>query len=540
MAAALFGPSMPHASACSCASYDVRERLAEVDGAFVGALVARHDPPLGGVMSSAEQIRYTFAVERGVKGDIPSDTIDVWASSSGASCGLETPVGERAGLLLERDGDRWTSNLCSQADPDVLIRAGQPLPAPDGRAPPAVLVGTSYGPGRMLALDGSGRVITFGSPGPGTTTDIAFCAGRPLLAEAYVAPGEESAYQPGIALRTTPDLAVAWERPLGPTGQGYIAVADVACRPAGDSADVLAVTTQEIYSDSGARRVAARILAFGRDGAARTLWEGDATGGTFSPDARTAWLTAGPDGRDLVKVDLADPANTVVTTVTKVPAGLGPLALSPTGRHLAGATTHQSWTGTGSPPPTTAVLIDVTGAPKITETELGPYGRYSAALWAGPDRIVFSPAWDGGSPVRIFDTALTEVGSWPGWAASHATVVGDNLVGLNGPKVVTAPLATGPITRWSDLESGVPGTITAYPDGAPIGAPATEPSTTTTTSSPSPAEETGEQAIAHLPGDKDRGLAGRPLLAGGAGAALLAAALAGFLRRRRLPKLPPL
>ncbi len=183
-------------------TYDVRERLPEADGAFVGALVARHDPPLGGMVSSADQIRYTFRVERGVKGDIPAETIDVWSAANGASCGLETPVGERAGLLLERDGDRWTSNLCSQADPDVLIRAAQPLPPPDGRAPPAVLVGTTHGPGRMLSLDGSGRVIAYG-PGPGTATDFAFCRDAPLLAEAYNAPSEASYSNPGVAIRST-------------------------------------------------------------------------------------------------------------------------------------------------------------------------------------------------------------------------------------------------------------------------------------------------------------------------------------------------
>ena len=153
---------------------------------------------------------------------------------------------------------------------------------------------------------------------------------------------------------------------------------------------------------------------------------------------------------------------------------------------------------------------------------------------------MFAPTWNG-EPVRVFDPALAEVASWPGWGASQATIVGGRLVGLAGPKVMTAPVATGPATDWADLESGIPGTITAFPGGAPIG-PAAHPPTTTTTASTTaapPSEAPGEQAVASLPGGDNDATGGRPLLAGGAGAALLAATAAGFARRRRLPKLPP-
>ncbi len=313
-------------------------------------------------------------------------------------------------------------------------------------------------------------------------------------------------------------------------------MADVACRADNGTGEVVALTVQEVYSDRGTHH-AGRILVVGPDSQPRPLWEGEATGGTFSPDGRTAWLTAGRDGRSLVQIDLGDPAHTVVQPLTELPAGMGPLALSSGGRHLAGATSHRSWTGAGTPPPTTAVVVDLAASPpKVAETELGPYGRYNAALWAGPDRIVFAPSWND-QPVQVFDTALTDMGSWPGWAASHATLVGGHLVGLNGPKVITAPVATGPTTPWADLESGVPGTITAFPNGTPIGESAP---TTTTTAPPAPAPQQGEQAVASLPDENGGGTGGRPLLAGGTGAALLGAAAASLIRRRRTLKLPPL
>jgi hypothetical protein len=147
-------------------------------------------------------------------------------------------------------------------------------------------------------------------------------------------------------------------------------------------------------------------------------------------------------------------------------------------------------------------------------------------------------------------------------------VVGDTLVGLDGPKVVTAPVASGPPTNWADLESGVPGAIAAFPDGAAIGR-AGRPTTTTTapgkpaggsaTPTSSPAATTTsaaeESATTTTPPTKPdsvasgdvmavpaptsgNGTSGRPLLAGGAGAGLLAAGLAGLIRRRRAATMP--
>jgi hypothetical protein len=146
-------------------------------------------------------------------------------------------------------------------------------------------------------------------------------------------------------------------------------------------------------------------------------------------------------------------------------------------------------------------------------------------------------------------------------------MVGDTLVGLDGPKVATAPVASGPPTRWADLESGVPGAIAAFPAGAAIGsagrtrttttsAPAKtagQPATSTSASAPTTTSATGDTAAPGLPptapdgtatGDvvalptSNSGTSGRPLLAGGAAAGLLAAGLAGLIRRRRALKLP--
>ena len=137
-AAALVVPPLPQAAACSCAPVNVGEQLPEADGAFVGRLLSRDDPePVDGVLSSATVVRYRYQVERAVKGDIGPGPVDVWSAWSGVSCGPETPVGERVGLLLRRVDGRWASSLCEQADPDALEQAApapsSPTPAePDG------------------------------------------------------------------------------------------------------------------------------------------------------------------------------------------------------------------------------------------------------------------------------------------------------------------------------------------------------------------------------------------------------------------------
>lgn len=568
-AAVLVAPSLPHAKACSCAPSDVRERLPEsAAGAFVGTLVSRDDPqPAGGGLSSATLVRYRYHVERAVKGAIPSGgAIDVWSSWSGASCGLETAAGQRAGLLLRQEDGRWLSSLCEQADPDVLIRAGQPLPPPRGRAPPAVLVGTTHGPGRMVSLDGLGRVVAYGG-GDGIATDIAICPGGDRLAEAYTPPSGPSSDGPGVAVRTSDGLDVVWERLVGADGgPGDTSVADVACLGR-DGGTVLALAVRHVYSETPARH-RALVLAFGRQGEPDVLWQGEATTGTFSPDGRAAYLNGGADGRDLLLVELANPAGPATRTLGRLPAGTGALAIAPDGRHLAGVTTHEYWSGIDPPPSPTAVMVDTSTSPAgVTEAGLGAsYAQYGTALWVSPERVLVAPRW-GGQPVRLFDAALRETGRWDGWAATAATVVGDTLVGLDGPKVVTAPVASGPPTTWADLESGLPGAVAAFPGGAAIGS-AGSPTTTTapatgttaggkapapTTSPPGATEEAtsttsppptapdgaaGGNVVALPAPSGGGGTSGRPLLAGGAGAALLAAGLAGLIRRRRARTLP--
>src|SRR4249920_660317 len=116
------------AHACSCAPGDPRDALHRSDGAFVGTLVERTE------VDDQTSI-FTFEIESAVKGTLGAE-VDVHSASNGASCGLEVGFGQRIGLLLDTaDDGAWTSGLCAQIDPEVLLKAAQPLPPPDGVGP---------------------------------------------------------------------------------------------------------------------------------------------------------------------------------------------------------------------------------------------------------------------------------------------------------------------------------------------------------------------------------------------------------------------
>lgn len=164
--------------ACSCAVGDPGSALAESDAAFVGRLVSKEAPKGegGGMFSSGEQVTYRFSVERSVKGEL-GKTVDVEAAVEGASCGIEAAPGQRIGLLLYGSKAQWTSNLCSQMDPDVLIRGAGPPPKPDGTgtAPSPTPSPTAQAP------RGSASPVAAPAPEPGER-DTPITAASVLLA----------------------------------------------------------------------------------------------------------------------------------------------------------------------------------------------------------------------------------------------------------------------------------------------------------------------------------------------------------------------
>ena len=108
MALALAGDAL----ACSCAPVDLERDLPTADGAIIGTVLER--------TVTGETATYLFRVEQVYKGDI-SNRVEVETSRDGATCGLELPVGQRVGLLLDRDGELWRSSLCSRVEPAAFL-----------------------------------------------------------------------------------------------------------------------------------------------------------------------------------------------------------------------------------------------------------------------------------------------------------------------------------------------------------------------------------------------------------------------------------
>ncbi len=101
------------AVACTCLPVDLARDLPKADAAFVGTVLAASP------RETADTL-FRFRVEQVYAGEL-ENRIEVVSARDSAACGLELAVGDRAGLLLERDGDVWRSGLCSQVDPAAFL-----------------------------------------------------------------------------------------------------------------------------------------------------------------------------------------------------------------------------------------------------------------------------------------------------------------------------------------------------------------------------------------------------------------------------------
>ena len=112
------------ASACSCAvpsGVDLTRPITPAEAAaygpgavvFTGRAVSRRDAnPLGPLISSADPITWTFAVDRVVHGAAGS-VVDVETARDGASCGVSFEIGARYQVVATRSGATLRTGLCS-------------------------------------------------------------------------------------------------------------------------------------------------------------------------------------------------------------------------------------------------------------------------------------------------------------------------------------------------------------------------------------------------------------------------------------------
>ncbi|MEX1209168.1 MAG: hypothetical protein WEE36_11320 [Acidimicrobiia bacterium] len=140
----------PPAWACSCVAIDPVQGLGEFPAAFVGTFITKTD-------SGDFEAMYTFQVEQWVKGDLGS-TIEVRASSQGSACGYGFPPGRRMASFLTIEDGIPSGGLCLTVDPDVLLRATEPMTF-NGVGPPYLLVAGPFATSTHLVLDADGGLL---------------------------------------------------------------------------------------------------------------------------------------------------------------------------------------------------------------------------------------------------------------------------------------------------------------------------------------------------------------------------------------------
>lgn len=414
IAAIVVASPMQVALACSCAGGDPRDQVAEADAAFVGQLIAREQAPSsGGIVSSGGMVTWTFRVDVSVKGDLPSE-VDVQSPASGASCGFEIPVGRQAGVLLTEGGGNWHGGLCTQMEPDVLLEAAGPLPAPTGRGPATFLVGGSFGEMRLLALDAKGRILGYGA-GKGETVAVDVCPGSRAAVESVARDREGS-----MSVRDLGTMAIL--RTVRIPSEGDFKLYRVSCL------------------DEKGRRV---LALDGRGGGPVRLWlvNGDRSRVVFEADVREATLHGDralvllPDG-ELVSVD----ADGHRTSLGRVPSGVSGLALSPDGSKVAG-----TLYGGGRPgqPPTEVVLVHLPDG-TVLSAPLERWNDGGDVAWIDDDRLAYLPGGSDDEEVRVYGSDMREIDRFGGWYTSESAVVDGVAYGIGWGTLVVAELPGGP------------------------------------------------------------------------------------------------
>jgi hypothetical protein len=392
------------AGACSCAALPATERLAEADGAFVGAVQSTRSE--GGLTFT------TFRVLERYKGDL-AETVEVQTGQDGNTCSLDLAAGQRVGLFLTRSSGPWHAGLCDTVSPQALREAGA--------GTVATVVAGSFAGSRLLALDADGRLVSRGE-GAGEARQVDVCPGGLYAVEAYVSPRGWR-----LAVRELPALTLVGERRI----------------PAGADADVLVhcydrlARRPSILASEGGRTVLRRL----RRGRIVRLYSARATAAGFGYGA--AYLQT---RRGTVAVDTVSGRRGVLA---------GPRRLS--GEAAGGP---EGFVAGRSGP--YAMLVGPTG--RVWRARVGRH--VGPVVWSTDLRRPYIAVTRAGGRVSVFDGLLRRRGSFGGFAATSMAARGDRLWGIDaGNQLLTARLPGGPGGVLVALPPGTARDVAAVPEG---------------------------------------------------------------------------
>ena len=361
-------------------------------------------------------------------------TVEVMTANNSAACGIEMSVGQRTGLFLFREGGRWIGHMCWQVEPGHLLAVAA-LPTPNGRGPVKLFVGGRFGPARMLALDSMGRTLAYGT-GAGRTGLLSRCPGGDRLAEiSFLSAGP---YRAELAIRDARTLAVMMRHPLR---LGPLRAEELLCEDKFGSSVLLFAGPA---GDAPINKALYRLL----DQRLMPIWHGDAHHAELR--STVVYLSAGAKGESLLAVD---PRTGRRTRLARLPEGVDPLRLKPSGTHLAGVDFRPDR-------PSRIVLVDLKRQPASVRMTVLGNSAYGDVTWLPSGRFLFLPS-EGRDAARIFDLGLRAHSEFR-WLAERGTVVGSTVFGIDYSRgsLVSAKLPNGP-QRVVRTLPGKPETIVA-------------------------------------------------------------------------------
>ncbi|MDQ3209707.1 MAG: hypothetical protein M3Q20_00770 [Actinomycetota bacterium] len=396
------------AHACSCAGGDPRDALHAADAAFVGALRSWDDLGDGTTI-------YTFSVRRSIKGGLRG-SVDVESATDGATCGFEVKAGRRIGILLHRQGGGvWYGGLCTQIDPDVLITAGQPLPASDGEGPVRLIVGGNFGEARVLALDGVGRTLGYGY-GDGVVLAVSMCPAMTRFVEAV------SLNRTGwLVVRDTATLEVVREVSLI-TGR-FPSIDEVSCLT--DDGELLAA------AESRRGITSVHVVRGPRDRVA------------FAAEHVRAWFQGDrayvASGSSVARLQLWGGS---LEPVAQIPAGLGSIEVSRDEGHVGGVRYGGSMRG--NPPSEVVVVRSADGS--VDSFALRGWNDSGDVHWLDDRHVVYLPGGADDDRAHVLSLpGLVRAGGFRGWYTATSTIVHGCARGVGWGTLFTACLPDGPV-----------------------------------------------------------------------------------------------
>ena len=444
------------ASACSCASLQPAEALADFDAAFVGTLVDSPSP-----MAGDQSAPYTFAVEKWVKGDLGKEVV-VFAPSQGGACGFEAPVGERVGVFVTMEGETPTGSLCTMIDPDLLLAGDQPFDL-DGTGPPLFLVAGYSGRGRLMLLDAEGGLLAMVGNGEENLHGITTCPGSGLFVEMV---------NDQLVVRNTADLGEV--RRVDLHGLPFeVGVPRIWCRD--EAASSLWLATDEWTEENG---TVYRVVD--ADDLDAPILEGEF--GWLDLGVEFAVAGIGPTAETILRIDLESKEVTLLHKIPVAPGDSEPSGrgwVNPAGDRVI-ITQWRYRDGIGGS--TTIFLYDLaTGQPLWqspglpTSDGIGWVDNTKFLAYSYPDMNA-----DEVDNLMIDTETLeiTHLADLPGFRTLRTS---DQLVGVTGATLNVMSIATGELTPLRVMPSEIHNLVAVLDQTATVDT--TAPSVVTTTTS---------------------------------------------------------